>query len=139
VERQLISEFDKVLVELENEELFGKGTADDIDVKSKAFENRSKLYDEVKALGSFYYQKGKEVPKLDELIKIAGNATFGDKFNKKGQVSRKLEERSQNLLGKPSPRESIEKTSSDDNSKESKIKEAINGVGQFLKERGLKK
>ena len=119
--------------------MFGKGTADDIDTSSEAFKNRSKLYDEVKSLGSFYYKQGKEVPNLNELVKIVGATAFGDKFNKTGQVSKKLEERSQTLLGKPSPRESIEKSNSDDNSKESKIKEAISGVGQFLKERGLKK
>ena len=128
-----IKSFDGALSKLDNKELFGEGDATTMDVESDAFQNRSKLYDEVEVLGHSYYTKGKEVPDVAQLIKTAGLSLFGDKFDKKKQVKEKLEERSQNLLGKPSQREIVDAEPTDKKAK------AVSAVGAKLKEWGLTK
>lgn len=138
-EQSLINEFDDVLKDIDNKALFGEGDAFSIDTKSKEFDNRAKLFDDVKALGGYYYKTGKPVPAMAELIKTVGLTMFGDTFNNKEQVSKKLEERSSNLLGKPSPRNSIEKSEPEDGSKESRLDNAVSAVKGFFKEKGLNK
>jgi len=138
MQAEKIKSFDDAVGKLENKELFGEGNISTIDYKSEAFKNRSNLFDEVDIIGNSYYKAKKDVPSTEELVEMAGKRLFGDKFNKEEKTSKQLEERSQALLGRPSPREAVEAEPEGD-SKEANKSKAVSAVGKLLKEYGLKK
>ena len=128
-ELQIIDNFDKTLDGLD-EDLFGKFETNE--PKSDTYNNRSNMWEEVKKLGSVYQDAS-----MEQLVELAGIKTFGDKFNKKSvkeaETSKKLEERSKSLLGKPSQREIVDAELPDGKAN------AVSAVAAKLKEWGFKK
>lgn len=86
------------------EDIFGKGTIDDMDVKSTVFKNRAKLDVEIKTLRRGYLSSGRAIPSNDKLFDMALSIAFK---NKQKQVAleptkKKLQARASQTIGKGS-------------------------------------
>lgn len=91
----------------EYEGTFGKGLRHEIDQKSAAFQNRSKLWTAMGTLAAGLQARGEKMPPHKELFKQALRLAFGDKA---GEVERKkisstLQKRKGQFVNKPTSRD----------------------------------